>query len=157
MKPSDLIETARDLTRAKSGKPRQASLRRATSTTYYALFHCLARNCADVVVGGRGADRSKPAWRQVYRALQHGRAKTQCQNQKMVNKFPVEIQDFAGMFVEMQHKRHRADYDPDEVVYKSAVLKDIDDAEDVLIRFQKVPVKHRRAFAVYVLLELRRN
>ena len=114
MKPSDLIETARDLTRAKSGKPRQASLRRATSAIYYALFHCLARTCADMIVGGRGADRSKSAWRQAYRALQHGWAKRRCQNHKIVNDFPVAIQDFAGMFVEMQDKRHRADYDPDK-------------------------------------------
>ena len=67
----------------------------------------------------------------------------------------VDIQDFAGMFVEMQDKRHRADYDPDEVFSrKSEVLEDIEEVEDVLSRFQKVPVKYRRAFAVYVLLEL---
>ena len=61
------------------------------------------------------------------------------------------------MFVEMQDKRHRADYDPDEVFYKSEVIEDLDDAADVLSRFQKVPVKDRRAFAVYVLLNLRKN
>ena len=75
----------------------------------------------------------------------------------MVNDFPVAIQDFAGMFVEMQDKRHRADYDPDEVSCKSEVLEDIDEAADILSRFQKVPVKDRRAFAVYVLLELRKD
>ena len=57
----------------------------------------------------------------------------------------------------MQDKRHRADYDPDEVSYKSEVLEDIDEAADILSRFQKVPVKDRRAFAVYVLLELRKD
>ena len=51
----------------------------------------------------------------------------------------------------------RADYDPDEVSYKSEVLEDMDEAEDILSRFQKVPVKYRRAFAVYVLLELRKD
>ena len=61
------------------------------------------------------------------------------------------------MFVEMQDKRHRADYDPDEVFYKSEVLEDIEEVKDVLSRFQKVPVKYRRAFAVYVLLELRKD
>ena len=110
-----------------------------------------------MIVGGRGADRSKSAWRQAYRALQHGWAKRRCQNHKIVNDFPVAIQDFAGMFVEMQNKRHLADYDPDEIFYKSEVLKDIADVEDVLSRFQKVPVKDRRAFAVYVLLELRKD
>ena len=61
------------------------------------------------------------------------------------------------MFVEMQNKRHQADYHPDEVFYKSEVIQDMDDAADVLRRFRKVPVKDRRAFAVYVLLELRKN
>lgn len=61
------------------------------------------------------------------------------------------------MFVEMQDKRHRADYDPDEVFYKSEVLEDIEEVEDVLSRFQQVAVKDRRAFAVYVLLELRKD
>ena len=75
----------------------------------------------------------------------------------MIKSFPNDIQDFAGMFVEMQDKRHRADYDPDEVFYKSEVLEDIEEAADVLSRFQKVPVKYRRAFAVYVLLELRKD
>ena len=61
------------------------------------------------------------------------------------------------MFVETQNKRHRADYHPDEVLYKSEVIQDMDDAADVLRRSRKVPVKDRRAFAVYVLLELRKN
>ena len=74
----------------------------------------------------------------------------------MLRRFPNDIQDFAGLFVEMQNKRHRADYDPDEVFYKSEVIQDTAEAADVLSRFQKAPVKDRRAFAVYVLLELRK-
>ena len=61
------------------------------------------------------------------------------------------------MFVEMQDKRHRADYHPHDVFYKSEVIQDMEDAAEVLSRFQKVPVKDRRAFAVYVLLNLRKN
>lgn len=61
------------------------------------------------------------------------------------------------MFVKMQDKRHRADYHPDEVFYKSDVMQDLNDAADILSRFRMVSVKDRRAFAVYVLLELRRN
>ena len=109
-----------------------------------------------MVVGGRGAARSKFAWRQAYRALQHRTARSRCEHQQMIKSFPNDIQDFAGMFVEMQYKRHRADYDPDEIFYLYQVLKDIDKAADVLYRFQKASVKDRRAFAVYVLLELRK-
>ncbi|MCY4185677.1 MAG: hypothetical protein OXC82_09925 [Rhodobacteraceae bacterium] len=38
MQPLDLISTARRLV----GKPRQADLKRALSTAYYALFHALS-------------------------------------------------------------------------------------------------------------------
>ena len=74
MRAPDFIETARHLT-SSTGRPRQTDLRRAVSTTYYALFHCLAACYADTIVGGPGAKRSKPAWRQAYRALNHGSAK----------------------------------------------------------------------------------
>lgn len=108
-----------------------------------------------MIVGGHGSDRSKSAWRQAYRGLQHRTARSRCEHKQVIKNFPSDIQDFAGMFVEMQAKRHSADYHPDGVFYKSEVIQDIDEAADVLNRFQKVPVKDRRAFAVYVLLELR--
>ena len=98
-------------------------MRRAVSTTYYALFHCMAAAGADLLVGGPGANRSRPAWRQAYRALQ----------------------------------RHDADYDPDAAFFKSAVLASIAHAEATIKRFALAPLKDRRAFAVYVLLDLRPN
>ena len=57
------------------GRPRQADLRRAISTAYYALFHTLAGNCANLLVGGRASTRTRQAWRQLYRALDHGQVK----------------------------------------------------------------------------------
>jgi hypothetical protein len=55
----------------------------------------------------------------------------------------------------MQLKRHKADYDPFEKIYKSSVLQDIADAEDVIERFRGVSIKDRRAFAAYVLFKAR--
>ena len=102
MKPADFIATARDLANANSkGRPRETNLRRAVSTTYYALFHGLATCCADMLVGGPGANRSQPAWRQAYRALQHRDAKQRCESQA-ISRFPGELQDFAIQFVAMQ-------------------------------------------------------
>lgn len=60
MNPFDLLEAARILALAdEQGAPRQANLRRALSTAYYALFHCLARCAADTVVGALKARRSE--------------------------------------------------------------------------------------------------
>ena len=108
-----------------------------------------------MLVGGPGAHRSQPAWRQAYRALQHGTARQRCEHQGMIIKFPDEIQDFAERFADMQKKRHEADYDPDATFFKSDVIQDITDAEDVIRYFNSVPARDRRAFAVYVLLLLR--
>ena len=157
MKPADFIATGKDLVQASAkGRPREANLRRAVSTAYYALFHGLATCCADTIVGGPGADRSQPAWRQVYRALQHGDARRRCERQA-IRRFPNEIQDFANQFVLMQKERHRADYDPEGVFYKDEVVQNIADAEYQLSRFTRVPIKDRRAFAVYVLMNMRND
>ena len=130
-------------------------MRRATSTAYYALFHCLARACADLMVGGDGAKKSPEAWSQVYRALSHGTAKDQCKNQKVMNKFPQEIQDFANQFVAMQTNRHEADYNPTGSYFKSAVMAHIATTERAIKDFGKATVKDRRAFAAWVLFKVR--
>ena len=61
----------------------------------------------------------------------------------------------------MQKKRHRADYDPyairapDADFSKSAVIQDILETEAIIRRFNGAGARDRRAFAVYVLLDLR--
>ena len=158
MEPADFIATARDLAQANTrGRPRETNLRRAVSTAYYALFHGLAACCADMLVGGPGANRSQPAWRQTYRALQHRTARQRCERQRIIEKFPGEIQDFAIQFVTMQKERHLADYDPDSDFSKNEVLQTIAEAEFYLTRFNEAPAKDRRAFAIYVLLSMRND
>lgn len=75
----------------------------------------------------------------------------------MMDRFPVDVQDFGSLFVEMQRKRHTADYDPDARFTKSDVVKDIDRVRDVIARFSDVATKDRRAFAIYILLDHRRS
>jgi hypothetical protein len=119
------------------------------------MFHALARSCADLLIGGSGSKRSRPAWRQVYRALDHGTAKSACSNETIIAKFPREIQDFSNAFVQLQSKRHRADYDPDATMHKSVVLADIAGVETVIKELSNVPLKHRRAFAAWVTFRKR--
>jgi hypothetical protein len=106
--PLDLLDTAHDLVSLRSGRPKQGHLRRSISSAYYAMFHALMRCCADLLIGGSGSNRSKPAWSQVYRALDHGAARSACSNETMIAKFPREIQDFSNAFVQLQSKRHQA-------------------------------------------------
>ena len=69
--------------------------------------------------------------------------------------FTQEIQDFAELFVELQDKRHQADYNPAWVGFKSDVEDHIADARSVMERFEAVPVQERRAFAAHVLFRSR--
>ena len=119
------------------------------------MFHCLADNCANTLVGGPGSDRSEPAWHQTYRALEHGLVSRRYERTAIMRKFPPEIRGFADKFVDMQAKRHKSDYDPEANFSKVSVSRDIDLVEQKIVDFYRVRVKDRRAFAVYVLLNLR--
>ena len=136
-------------------KPSQANLRRAVSSAYYALFHCLARSGTDLLVGGAGAERSKPAWRQVYRALDHGTAKAACGDGRLLSRFPKPIEDFGNVFLTLQKKRHSADYDPFVRLTRSDVLQDIATAEQAIRGFSAAALKDRRAFCTLVLFKKR--
>lgn len=92
--------------KVKLGSPRQSDLKRAESTAYYAMFHAFCQNCADSFVGKSRAAENQNAWRQAYRAVNHGYAKFQCKNKSVIGGFPAEIQDFANQFAESQEKRH---------------------------------------------------
>ena len=157
MTPSNLVAAARDLASVGRGRPRQANLCRAVSTAYYAMFHCLAASCANTIVGGAGSDRSYPAWLQTYRALEHGTARSRFRNRSYIVKFPPEIRSFADKFLEMQEKRHKADYDPSVNFPRLDVLSDIAAVEKAIAEFNQAPIKERRALAVFVLLNLRAN
>ena len=153
---TDLLAAARQLAGVPDGPLlSQASLRRAVSTTYYALFHCMAENCADMLVGEPGSGASRPAWIQAYRALEHGRAKQRCQREDFIKRFPMEIQGFADWFAKMQEKRETADYNPAVSFQQSAVIQDIELAELRIAQFRQAPERDRRAFAAYVLMPLR--
>lgn len=90
----------------------------------------------------------------MYRALEHGSAKSACLRKDM-KKFPKEIRDFGNLFVKMQKRRNKADYDPFEKYYKSTVKPDIVDTKNVIRRFKNADAKHRRAFTAYVLFKRR--
>ena len=162
MNPDDLLEIAESLASGRigsqRGRPRQAELRRAISAAYYALFHVLASNCADMLVGARSSTGTRQAWRQTYRALDHGRVKSQCTERRpkrVLARFPQEIQDFADQLIRMQRVRHLADYDPFEHFSRSAVSQFIEETKGAIAEFRQVGREHRRAFAIFVLFNLR--
>ena len=159
MNPPHLIAIARQLAarEGRRGRPRQTDLCRAISAAYYAMFHTLARCGADLLAGATRSGRSQPAWEQTYRALEHGHARNQCRNQSMVSRFPLDVQDFAEHFANMQLHRQFADYAPVTDFDRSRVAYLVDLTERTINLFNGVPTRDRRAFAIYVLFRTRRD
>lgn len=120
------------------------------------MFRTLAECCADCIIGGLNSKRSKVAWKQVYRALEHNHVKTQCANAEIIKKFHASIQTFANIFISMQSKRHTADYDPEPQFYKSEVLLDIETVRATIAAFKSAPMPSRKAFAAWLLVKNRK-
>jgi uncharacterized protein (UPF0332 family) len=156
VRPVDFLQVA-DALLISPGRPSEAGLRRAASTVYYAIFHFVARESADLLIGGTGAARSKPAWVQTYRALEHGYCRAQCQNAAIMKKFPREIEDFANLLVELQRQRHLADYDPVAKFSKAEVMGNVNFARRAMKEFAAAAKADRRAFCAWVLLRAPRR
>ena len=119
----DLLEQAKHLAGREPKKPRQASLRRAVSAAYYALFHLLVSEASRKL-----ASSQPPQLRlQIRRAFVHGDMKSACEfftgssivdpnspaNLLHLIALPLEpdLRRIAARFVELQQARHTADYD----------------------------------------------
>jgi len=106
----DLLEQAHHLIGKDGANPKEASLRRAVSTAYYALFHLLI----DEAVGNWAIVRHRS---KLGRAFDHGSMKNICEDQ--IKTFHstgrpallVRLEEVARTFVELQGARHTADYD----------------------------------------------
>ena len=133
MKPLDLMEAARGLTELSPRRPSQANLRRAVSTAYYAMFHFLTACAANSLIG-RTRD---SAWHQTYRALEHGKARRTCENQRAMAAFPPEVRKFADTFAALQKARQQADYALDGRYEKGDVCATIDIAEGTIAGFEQ--------------------
>ena len=154
MLPPELLQTAECLLNNRDGDPTVCDLRRAQSTIYYAMFHCLARNAADMLVGTDEHTRSRKAWLQVYRALNHNTVFSRC-DQALIGRFPDAVQEFGDQFKMQQLKRHEADYAPTVNLEVEAVRNDLEIVRGVIDDFTAQPEKDRRAFAAYLIIEQR--
>lgn len=120
MMHDDLLDIASHLAQLEKGKPRQTSLRRAVSSAYYALFHALARLCADKLVGF-----SKPwdVYSPIYRSLDHGKAKDIFK--RISSHRGPDVAIIWQTFILLQERRHTADYDPSPFPFGRAETLDL--------------------------------
>lgn len=123
----DLLQQADDLARLDPTRPKQANLRRAVSSAYYALFHLLTGEAAGLYATevGRAA--------RIRRTHNHGDMK-KVSTQFLGSKLPKAIQPqgsyttpddlkvVADAFVRLQQVRYEADYDLARTVTRNETL-----------------------------------
>lgn len=149
-----LIRAAKKLVPTAAVRPPQAALRRAVSTSYYAVFHSLAKLAADALIGSTKASRPNKAWVEVYRGLGHGTCLDACKRASDIE-FPDDLKDFADAFVQLQEARHSADYDPMIRLSKEDARLFISLADRSIASLKCCSTTDRKAFATWVLITSR--
>jgi uncharacterized protein (UPF0332 family) len=153
----DLLDQAVRLATLDAKKPKQANLRRAVSSTYYAMFHLLVDEACRVLIG---AQHNQAPFRQVLgRAFAHRVMKEACKSfgggtlKKGVAKglpagfaFPGEIRQLAQTFVNLQDNRHLADYDLTERFKRSEVLALITEVRKHIGNFKNLTSSNEKRF-----------
>jgi len=143
----DLIQQARHLTSLDAaGRPKQANLRRAVSAAYYALFHFLIDEACRSLLGT--TLELQPMRRLMAGAFNHADMKWVSQRfaQPVLDqRFQPAVEDpavnrdtqkVAGAFVELQEKRHAADYNLNEPFVRIDCDKAIEQAADAMARWE---------------------
>jgi uncharacterized protein (UPF0332 family) len=158
----DLLAQATHLARLDPRRPKQANLRRAVSAAYYALFHFLVdQSCRPMI----GAQSARAAFRHVLgRAFSHADMKSACVSfaggtlkhgacKGLPAGFtvPAEVRQIAAAFVDLQARRHNADYDLTERFARSDALGMIRQAELAIERFNSLPISEEKSFFIACL------
>jgi hypothetical protein len=154
---ADLLDSAVKLACSGSGgvPPTQADLRRAASTAYYAAFHFVMAQCADLLTCDPGGVSLSRAWYQVYRSIKHADVRTAC-NEAVVAAygFPKEVREFAALYPSLRRLREEADYDPKlGALIPQHVMAKITEVDYAIGQFLCAAESHRRAFVILVAVK----
>lgn len=164
----DLLDQAEHLATKEPRRPRQASLRRAVSSAYYALFHLLVDRGARAL-----SPTQPPALRQrVGRAFTHVEMKNVCKQfaqgaaenleiatgALIVPPLEPQLARVAKAFLILQEERHRADYDLSVPFERIEVRQKIDLVREAFADWQAVRRSdNAQVFLAALLLQGRWN
>jgi hypothetical protein len=157
----DLLAQAEALATFDPNRPKQVNLRRAVSSTYYAMFHFLVNESCCMQLGTAHAQ--IPFRNALARAFNHTVMRSACNGygggtlrDSMVKglprdsndryAIPPEIQRVASTFSHLQEKRHLADYDRGERFNRSDVLMLIEKARVSIDSFAALPPSDDKRF-----------
>lgn len=166
----DLLHQAHHLARHEPRRPRQASLRRAISAAYYALFHLLSEEVTSLMLGG--SPRRRRFRHALARGLTHTSMAAACKSFEAASLprgltetigtlvVPVDLKEFARRFLKLQVERHQADYNAARVYHRGEVLELVQEAETAVVAWRRVRATDEACFFLASLSmweQLRRN
>jgi uncharacterized protein (UPF0332 family) len=162
LNPEHLLEQAEKLVAPPAaGPPRQVDLRRAISSAYYGLFHFALTEVADEFVGA--TQRTSSRYTLVYRSIDHRALKELCNEVRKqtppskyaaylpAGGFDQNVQIFAAAAVDLQEKRHNADYNPQQRYTTFDAKLAIETARNAVLSFQRANLELRKAFLTLLL------
>lgn len=155
-----LLDQAHELASKDSRKPTQASLRRAVSTAYYALFHLLVEDACATIVGGQRKD--GPLRGYLARVFVHRSMLEACK--QFSGKAPPpellacvprgvisnELRLLSETFVDLQQRRHEADYDLMRTFLKQEVRALLDQTT-LAFACRNVLKRHPEEYRVFLI------
>ncbi|WP_187969681.1 hypothetical protein [Aquibium microcysteis] len=122
-----MLDAADQLMRS---RPRSAAFRRrAVSTAYYAVFHALAKLCAECLLPG-GWSKDPQGYAKIYRALDHGPLRAAFGQSPL--KDGGKFEEIGTAVVRLQQERHRADDMPPD-----AVMFPVEEAQQLLAQARR--------------------
>jgi len=147
---SRLLDAADQL--ADRGAKSTAFKRRAVSTAYYAVFHALAKLCAETFLAS--TDGKSDEYSRVYRALEHGSLKIAFAKEPLKDR---EIRKIGELVVSLQSERQLADYaPPSRKRYSQREAKNlVDQARRAVAEIDNLDAQDRCTLATCLLFRVR--
>ena len=155
----DLLEQASTLARKETKRPKQASLRRAVSTAYYALFHLLTAEACRLV--GGNIDIAKRL--KMVRWMDHEEMKKVCgmfsgpdppkDFSALMDAPPSEeLRKVARTFVSLQNSRHTADYDLTKTYMRLEAQERIESVREAFAAWKLIKNSHEASVFAMALI-----
>jgi uncharacterized protein (UPF0332 family) len=159
--PDHLFEQAASLISPQAGRPRQVDIRRAVSAAYCAIFHAIITAAADQFIGV--TNRGESPYGLAYRSVDHGWLRKLCEEVQKSSLsvtfksyapsagFVANMAAFAAATLDLQQRRHAADYDVMIRMNKSDASVAIATARAALSRLSATSPPERLAFLSLLL------
>jgi hypothetical protein len=140
----DLLAQAQQLAQLDVRRPKQANLRRAVSSAYYAVFHLLTSQTSALYAVEPGLAA------RINRTLNHAdmkKASTMIANNNLpkavqppggVYTAPADLKTVANAFLSLQQARHEADYDLSQSLRRHEVLAHVQLARQAFEAWERV-------------------